>query len=131
MVHMNRMNRNHNNIIRPDAMNIETTFMAGPLAQPVAINAQVPGGVKILAIGGLTKAEQLAGQIAGNLAGTICRPPAEFLIRPDEKPGATVDRDAEFERRVAFGALNIAEAILEESARRQIERQAQQATEPT
>ena len=86
----------NNRLIRPDAMNVETTYVSGPLAQPSAITLQVPGGVKVLTLGGLTKAEALAGQIAG----------------------ALYDEDDFTEAEIAHDALNIAEAILSESERR-------------
>jgi hypothetical protein len=52
-------------LIQPNAVNVETTFVEGPLAQPCAVTLQGSAGIKLLAVGGLTKVEALAGQIAG------------------------------------------------------------------
>ena len=91
------MNRNGRGIIQPNAMNIETTYAEGPLAQPLCVTLQTPGAMKILALSGLTKVEALAGQIAGNLPGLRVGQTNEGLARD---------------------AVDLAEATLAECARR-------------
>lgn len=92
-----------NGIIRPNAVNIETTYAPGVLAQPTAVTLQAPDGLKVLIVGGLTKVEQLAGQIASGL----------FRVR---------DHDIDH---ITTTAVNAAESILAECERRTKERQQQ------
>ncbi len=61
------MNNENNRIALPNAVGVETTYVAGPLATPSNIVIQSPGQVKMLTVGGLTKLETIAGQIAGHL----------------------------------------------------------------
>ena len=74
----------------------------GPTAAPVVVNGLLPaaGGVQALvSFGGLTKLEALAGQIAGHMTGW----PAEHQNVPA----------------MAAGAVNLAQAVLDECHRRQ------------
>lgn len=119
--------------IIPGQMNVETTFAQGPLAQPAVVTLPTPGQLKILAIGGLSKVEALAGQIAGTLAmpGVLSRSPAPDLRTDSEAAAALAgkfgeDRDVAFEQLVATRAVNIAEAILAECNRRVVEAQERQ-----
>jgi hypothetical protein len=119
--------------IIPGQMAVETTFAQGPLAQPAVVTIPTPGQLKILTIGGLSKVEALAGQIAGTLAmpGVLSRSPLPDL-RTDSECGALAgkfgdDRDVAFENLVATRAVNIAEAILAECNRRVAAAQEQQA----
>jgi hypothetical protein len=93
-------NRN-GSIIQPNALNVETTFADGPLAQPCAVTLQQPGAIKVLAVGGLTKVEALAGQIASGAAIQL----GEMAKEAHLPSYATV-------------CVDLAEAILAESARR-------------
>lgn len=61
------MGGNGRRVIRPDAFQLNFEAADGPLAHPCAVNAQMPGGVKVVAIGGLTKLEHCASQIAAGL----------------------------------------------------------------
>ena len=54
-------------IIGSGQVQLEMTYQAGPLAQPITTQMQSPGHVKMLAIGGVTKLEHVAGLIAGNV----------------------------------------------------------------
>jgi hypothetical protein len=63
------MSRN-GQIIQPNAMSVETTYAEGPLAQPSTVVLPQPGKVSVLTLGGLTKAESLAGQIASGYTGS-------------------------------------------------------------
>lgn len=81
------MSNNGRGIIQPNAMNIETTYAAGPLAQPTAVTIQASGGLKVLAMGGLTKVEALAGQIAicNALSAIECVDFAEAILAECER----------------------------------------------
>lgn len=109
------MRGNGRGIIQPNAMNIETTYADGPLAQPLCVTVQAPGAMKILALSGLTKVEALAGQIAGHLMA-----PGVIAITADIQ--ATMNdqakRDAEFEAFVADRAASLAVAVLAACSRR-------------
>lgn len=113
--------------IIPGQMAIETTFAPGPLAQPSLVTLQGRDGLKVLTIGGLSKVEALAGQVAGTLA-----MPGVLSRNPDLRPIAELDgtfgdaRDAAFEQLVAVRSVNIAEAILAECNRRAAAAQATQ-----
>jgi hypothetical protein len=56
-------------LVRPDAINIQVQSHPGPLAQPASFVIQQPGGVNLQIVGGLTKLEHAAIQIA---AGRNC-----------------------------------------------------------
>lgn len=86
----------------PGQVNVATTYVDGPLAAPTSLALQGPGGMQTIVMGGLTKVEQLAGQIAGNL-------------RPDPSLGRN---ESELDQMLAIRSVNIAEAILAETARR-------------
>lgn len=90
--------------IIPGQMAIETTFAAGPLAQPAVVTVPTPGQLKILAIGGLSKVEALAGQVAAAFVGT---------------PGAGYESDVDAVEagNVAARAVTLAVAILAECER--------------
>lgn len=82
-------------------------FEDGPLAQPAVLTYKNPeGAIELLTIGGLTKAEALAGQICAGM-------------------GFGCSRDIQHE--YAISALDMAESILAESQRRQIQRAKEQA----
>lgn len=100
-----KMNANGRGIIQPNAMNIEATFSPGPLAQPAVITLQQPGALKVLTIGGLTKVEQLAGQIAIGM-----KPKVVYSV--DTAQDVLVYTDA------AAQAVDMAEAILAECEKR-------------
>lgn len=142
------MTRNGLGIIQPDAINVETTFSSGPLAQPVAVTVPGRDGIKMLAVGGLSKVEALAGSIAAGLLvpGVLSGGPPKLSKRHDpsnaqcpanERPGVpglvctcprseglggclqhSMPTDDEYEDRIAMHALNIAEKIVAEYARR-------------
>lgn len=90
--------------IIPGQMAIETTFAPGPLAQPSVVTMNGRDGIKLLTIGGLSKVEALAGQIASGLVWT--------------------DKDSAF---IVSDAVDIAEAILAECNRRVVAAQEPQA----
>lgn len=96
------MSRNGSPILQPGSLNVETTFADGPLAQPAVVTMAQPGQVKILTIGGLSKVEALAGQIAGHL---VCE------LSQKDQGAAACDL-------VATVAFDMAESLLAESARR-------------
>lgn len=115
--------------IIPGQMAVETTFADGPLAQPAVVTLPTPGALKILTIGGLTKAEALAGQIAGSLAVPgVLRPGADLRTMDSDPLEGKFgeDCDSAFEQMVAVRSMNIAEAILIESRRRAVEVHQQQ-----
>lgn len=90
-------------ILRPDAMSVNTSYAPGPLASPINVVLPSNGGVNVLAIGGLTKVEQLAGQIfAGYMASFDGNDPS---------------RNAVIES--CLTSVDAAEAILAECERRQ------------
>lgn len=91
---------NRNGIIRPDAVNIETTYAAGPLANAVPIVIPSAGGMKVLALGGLTKVESMAAQVAEQLG----------RVGEDERANEL--------QRIASDAVDLAEAIIAECERR-------------
>lgn len=90
-------------LIQPNAMSIETTYAPGSLAQPAVVTMQGPGAVKVLTIGGLTKVEALAGQIAAGAVGTQCG---------DDIPPAI------HQQALVMVCVDTAEAILAECERR-------------
>lgn len=104
--------------IIPGQTAIETTFASGPLAQPSVVTLNGRDGIKLLTIGGLSKVEALAGQIA---AGLVARDSGGF--------GYGSDGDREYAETVADRAALVAEAILAECNRRQAAAQ-EQANKP-
>ena len=101
------MNRNGRGIIQPNAMNIETTYAEGPLAQPLCVTMQGPGVMKILALSGLTKVEALSGQVF------------DSVVRATLKTELADSKEAGGYLAQCVGAsVDVAEAILAECARR-------------
>jgi hypothetical protein len=100
------MSRRNGQIIQPGQQNVSPAYAPGPLAQPSVITAQTQRGLEVLAIGGLTKVEALAGQIAAGLV----------------QPGSiNFQSDADYEHGVAAMSVNIAMAILAECKQRAAE----------
>jgi hypothetical protein len=98
-----------NGIIQPNKVTVETTYADGPLAQPTVITLPVPGQIKVLIRGGLTKVEHMAGEIAGHIFSMASlAAPDSPLLPPDV---------------VASLAVDYAEAILTEVTNRNKERQ--------
>lgn len=95
------MSSGNGRILTPNAVNVAAQFQPGPLASPVAVTLQGPGQVQVIAIGGLTKVEQLAGMIYGK--------------SPESGPFTVETRAAK--------AVDAAEAIIAECERREKERQ--------
>lgn len=91
-------------LLTPGQVNVATTYADGPLAQPSNVAMQGPGGMQILVMGGLTKVEALAGQIAATIAA--------------QKPS---DSKCELCEDIAHVAADIAESVLAECARRRTE----------
>ncbi len=109
-------------LIQPNAMNVETTYAQGPLAQPSSVVIQTAAGMKVLVLGGLTKIEALAGQIAGQVSAgmsTYYMDPKD----PDAKPEAIFD-----DVQIVAKSVDLAEAILDECERRRPQPQ-QESTE--
>lgn len=86
-------------LIQPNAVNVATTYAAGPLAQPASVAMQSPAGMQVLVLGGLSKVESLAGHI---LAGMT--------------PAADVDSAS-----AVVNAVTLAERLLAECDRRRTE----------
>jgi hypothetical protein len=53
-------------ILQPNKVNVSATVMPGPNAQPAVVTMQNPGSLEVLIMGGLTKLEAVAAQIAGH-----------------------------------------------------------------
>lgn len=119
-------------------MSVETTYVGGPLAQPCAVTMQSAGGVKVLALGGLTKVEAIAAQVAGVLLmpGVLNTPtfaPA-FMEPPYVDPASNTkwiaqkeseksEQDARFVSHVASSAVDVAEVIIAECEKRRAVKQ--------
>lgn len=125
------VNGNGNRLIKPNSLNIETTYAPGPLANPSNVALQTPDGMKILVLGGLTKVEALAGQIASGMLhpGVVSRRPSpaqecateeESLKLRDWIDSASIgeEHSRKYERLIAVLSVNMAEAILFECERR-------------
>jgi len=98
-------------ILRPDQMQVEAVHGDGPLAQPCMVTMQQTGKLRVVTLGGLTKVEAIAAQIAsGILAGVLA------LDGEDESPDD--DGAAEFNSYIASQSVDMAEAILVECASR-------------
>ena len=55
-------------VILPGQVGIRTSYMRGPLADPSTIQIQSQDGVNLVAVGGMTKLEKVATEIASTLA---------------------------------------------------------------
>lgn len=56
------------NILTPGAVNLECQVLEAPNAQPASVVLQSPGKVSVAIVGGLTKLQEGALQIAAGLA---------------------------------------------------------------
>lgn len=54
-------------ILIPGSASINVLMHDGPNAQQIVVNLQKPTGLEVHIFGGLTKVQQLAGEIAGHL----------------------------------------------------------------
>ena len=51
------MTSGNNRIVRPDAISVQCTHQAGPMATPLTLVLNTPEGPRIIGFGGLTKLE--------------------------------------------------------------------------
>lgn len=84
-------------IIQPGRVGIRAEYLPGPLASPLQVTHQGSQSITTIAVGGATRLEQLAGQIASGWA----------------HASDTMDSEA-----IARSAVDIAEAIIREVNRR-------------
>ena len=56
---------------QPQAVQVRFENHPGFLAAPVTITVPMPDGLKVITVGGLTKLETLAGQVAASLANAM------------------------------------------------------------
>jgi len=92
----------------PGQLKVNCHHQDGPTAHPITTAVPTQGGLELLAFGGLTKLEYIAGQIAGHieLRGLHVR---EY---PNVEAAVPVER-------IASASVSLAEAVLAECQKRQ------------
>ena len=101
------------NIVKPGEVQIRQVSKNGPLVEPCVVRMETEGLIQFVTLGGLTKVEALAGQIAAGLLSSH--------NQPIEFPG--LGFDAECDQLIAVRTISIAEAILAECQARAKEKQ--------